>query len=235
MMDFNNFFNRGSSVVNFCEPDFEYKFMDEIIGEPMNVISSFIIIFFGIYGIYKSLQEENIDSMIYNYYSKILYLLLILVGFGSAYFHWDLSLFAHWIDIILISIILIFSNYCLEKRFDLLSVKFKYFFIFIIHLCTSIKIPSLHIFIQFMTGFYIQSQIESKFSIIKTTMSNEIYIKTLNEYNNIKKLFIASLFFWILDYFVCKNIRLYHTHWIFHILIGLVSYKIIRLLKIMYK
>ena len=229
-----NFFIVGTSLVNFCEQDFYYNF----IGEPINVISSLAISFFGFYGLYKLSLIQNIDIDIsittYKYYSKILYLILILIGFGSVYFHWELSHFAHWIDIILISIILIFSNYCLELKYNCLTTKIKYLLIFIVHLISSLKIPSIHIFFQFITGFYIQKQIENKLILIKNNILNENYLNILNKYKKIKMYFILSLFLWILDYFFCEKIKLYHTHWIFHILIGYISYKIIDLIKFIY-
>ncbi len=56
-------------------------------------------------------------------------------------------------------------------------------------------------------------------------------VNLMDKYFNIKKYFGLSLFFWIIDYFLCKDIQPYHTHWIFHILIGYVSYQVITLLK----
>lgn len=216
-----NFFIVGTSLVNFCEQDFYYNF----IGEPLNVISSLSISLFGFYGLYKILLIKNKNLSTYIYYSKILYIILILIGFASIYFHWELSEFAHWTDIILISLIVIFFNYYLESKFNCLITKIKYMSIFIIHLISSLKIPSIHIFLLFLIGFYIQKQIENKILLIDNNLNIQ------KKYNKIKICFTFSLFLWILDYFCCEYIKFYHTHWIFHILIGYIGYKIIELVK----
>lgn len=95
---------------------------------------------------------------------NILYFLLILVGFGSVYFHYKLSPFAHWIDIIFISIILLYSQYLLSFNFncDVFTHKIKYFGLFLGHFITSIYIPHIHIFLLFGSGFVVKKLIEQK-------------------------------------------------------------------------
>ena len=124
----NNFFQIGKSQVNFCEPDF-YVFG---VGEFYNVLSSFAIVFFGLYGLYKinfapgpgPVKTKIIVSPGLN----ILYLLLVLIGLGSVYFHYELSPFAHWVDIIFISMILLYSQYILawKPNINIFQHKIKY-------------------------------------------------------------------------------------------------------------
>ena len=216
----NNFFVRGNSAVNFCEKDY----YDIFNGELWNVVSSLIMSLFGLYGMLMS----------YKTISKKLNLLLCLIGLGSAYFHYELSLFAHWIDIILISMILIYSLYCIDKS---PNKNIFYSLLFFGHLLTSLYIPQIHIFIQFITGFVLQNRIEYLLSVNSITNDYD-YANNINTNNNLfqsylttKKIFIGALIFWIIDYAGCNFILPYHTHWIFHILIGLVSYRIIKLIN----
>jgi len=228
----NDFFIIGKSKVNFCEPDF----CTQGIGEMWNVLSSFGMVFFGLYGIYK-INLESLSDNNKNYLNKkkisILYLLLVLVGFGSVYFHWELSPFAHWVDIIFISMILLYSQYLLSFNSNNIFLhKVKYLGLFLGHLVTSIYIPQIHIFLLFGSGFVVKNLIEYKidnkiFLTQSTTNSNDL----VKNYESIKKYFTLALVLWAIDYFGCKFITPYHTHWIFHILIGYVSYKTIELNK----
>jgi hypothetical protein len=205
----NDFFIRGKSAVNFCEKDY----YDIFNGELWNVISSLIMSLFGLYGVFISYKSQ----------SKKLNLLLCLIGLGSAFFHYELSPFAHWIDIILISMILIYSLYCIDKSSN---KNIFYSLVFLGHLLTSLYIPQIHIFIQFLTGFVLQNRIEYLLSI--NSISDD---KLMKSYSKTKKIFIGALIFWLIDYTGCNFISPYHTHWIFHILIGLVSYRIIKLVN----
>ncbi len=228
-----NFFIIGKSQVNFCEPDF----CTFGIGEIWNVLSSFIMVFFGLYGIYKinfkSHYQDNkhLKRSLINL--NILYLLLVLVGLGSVYFHSELSPFAHWVDIIFISMILLYSQYILSwnLNINILQHQIKYFGLLLGHFITSIYIPQVHIFLLFGAGFVVKNLIEYKIDkevyLSKSSDSN----KLVKDYNSVKKYFTLALIFWIIDYFGCRFITPYHVHWIFHILIGYVSYKIIGLNK----
>lgn len=236
----NNFFDKGESAVNFCEPD-TYIFG---IGEPWNVLSSLIIVFFGLYGLYNVnyrliIQNYNlIDSNSYEFnnslsnkhQSNILYGLLSCIGLGSMFFHSQLSPFAHWVDIIFISIMLVYSQYILSPFKKLLFNKLKYLGLMILHLLTSIYVPQIHIFLLFGTGFVIKNRIEYKIQLNSITESNCID-KLEKKYWWIKKYFCLGLILWIIDYFFCPLILPYHIHWIFHIFIGLVAYEIIKLVK----
>lgn len=217
----NNFFISGKSLVNFCEND-TYLMG---IAEPWNVVSSLIIVFLGLYGYYIN-KFNNLKNKIQ---LNILYILLTFVGLSSMFFHSYLSPYSHWVDIILISIILIYSQFVLSNKNKLIT-KIKYLIMFMLHLYTSIILPQAHLFLLFSTGFLIKNTIENK---INLNYQNELRLnkKIILEYLLIKKYFFIGLFFWIIDFFLCKFIKPYHVHWIFHIFIGLVSYKIISLLK----
>ena len=226
-----NFFTSTKSAVNFCEPD---SFALGCIGEPWNVLSSIIMIFFGLYGLYninyRFVRQYNQLVESQKIQSNILYGLLACIGTGSVFFHYHLSPFAHWVDIIFISIMLVYSQYILSpERYNTIN-KLKYLGLMIIHLISSIYIPQVHIFLLFGTGFGIKNSIEHKINLnylTQNTPGNKLYY----EYWWIKKYFFIALLFWVIDYFCCRFITPYHVHWIFHIFIGLVSYKIIGLIK----
>lgn len=226
-----NFFISTKSAVNFCEPD---SFALGCVGEPWNVLSSIIMIFFGFYGLYnvnyRFVRPDNQLVKSQKTQSNILYGLLACIGGGSVFFHSHLSPFAHWVDIIFISIMLVYSQYILSpERYETIN-KLKYAVWMLIHLASSIYIPQIHIFLLFGTGFGIKNLIEHKIELNYLTQNisgDKLYF----EYWWIKKYFAIALLFWVIDYFGCRFITPYHVHWIFHIFIGLVSYKIIGLTK----
>jgi hypothetical protein len=185
-------------------------------------------------------DDENINTYmntnnIYNIKieSNILYSLLTLIGIGSVYFHYELSPFAHWVDIIFISMILVYSQYilCLNSNTNIFLHMIKYIGLMSGHFITSIYIPQIHIFLLFATGFAVKNSIEYKIDklVIFTESLNQN--KLISRYWWIKKYFIIAIVFWIIDYFFCSFITPYHIHWIFHIFIGLVAYKIIDLIR----
>lgn len=229
-----DFFIQGKSQVNFCEPDFYILG----IGEMWNVLSSFIMVFLGLYGIHIINFRPPIQDNL-KYFGKkkinqnILYSLLVFVGMGSVYFHSELSPFAHWVDIIFISMILLYSQYILSWNLgsNIFHHTAKYFGLFLGHFLTSIYIPQIHIFLLFGTGFVVKNLIEYKIDKAIYLYESTDPDKLIKKYNLIKKCFTLALIFWIIDYFGCGFISPYHVHWIFHILIGYVAYKIIGLKK----
>jgi len=227
-----NFFISTKSAVNFCEHDlFIYG-----LGEIWNVLSSFVMVGFGLYGLYNSVhgfvREDNLLSEPIKTKLKILYTLLSFIGLGSVFFHAHLSPFAHWVDIIFISMILVYSQFILSNiNTNIFLNKLKYIGLMLTHLATSIYIPQIHIFLLFGTGFVVKKSIEYKIDIETNFLQSSNSNHLINTYWWIKKYFLLALIFWLFDYFGCVFINPYHVHWIFHILIGLVSYKIIDLIK----
>lgn len=224
-----NFFTSTKSAVNFCEQD---SFVLGCVGEPWNVLSSIIMIFFGLYGLYnvnyRFVKPDNQLVKSQKLQSNILYGLLACIGVGSVFFHSHLSPFAHWVDIIFISIMLVYSQFILSSQRYKTINKLKYAIWMLIHFVSSIYIPQIHLFLLFGTGFGIKNLIEYKIDLNYLTQNtSELY----SEYWWIKKYFFIALLFWVIDYFGCRFITPYHVHWIFHIFIGLVSYKIIGLTK----
>lgn len=241
-------FDRGTSLVNFCESDV----LTNKYSEYFNTWSSLSISLFGLLGIYKILYSYELvdifkkhqDITIKKHYIEesksnryILNSILVLVGFGSFYFHSELSVFSHWIDIIFISLILILS----DKYLDIVlnyenKKKYIYYLIGLLHLITSIYVPSIHIFIQFATGYYLVKKIDRLIKVLEDESKknydiNHITRKIIKQYFNIKIIFVISVILWIIDYFGCVYINPYHIHWIFHIGIGWISYSIIDLSK----
>lgn len=239
----------GSSLVNFCEHD-NYS---SLFVETLNTWSSLVISLFGIIGIIKLYYFNDYNNLFKKYSDltlkhklvlrsvriiNILYNILILIGFGSLIFHGQMSQFAHWIDIAFISLILILSDYYLDNLIENRIVLIHYI-IGLFHLTTSIIMPSIHIFIQFATGFMIVKKINYHIKKLKDHGSDnydieQIYFKIQNQYYKIKLVFYLSLIFWIIDYFGCRYINPLHTHWIFHIGIGWVGYSAIDLSKYLY-
>lgn len=232
-----NFFSRGLTKVNFCENDFTYY---KNIGEPFNVITSFIIALAGVYGLYllnKNSKEYCSDSMIlYKNDATILYKILVFIGLSSVYFHQELSPFSHWIDIISISLILVLALYFLEFNKNVLN-KIKFILLFLMHLLASIYIPSILIYIQFVTGFLIQKKITLKLFLYKNSLQSDVkksYYIISKEYDRIKLYFGLGILFWIIDYIGCEYITPLHFHWIFHIFISIVSFQTIYFVRNFY-
>lgn len=235
----------GTSFVNFCESD-DYS---NIFVEKFNVWSSLVISLFGILGIIKLFYYNELTDLLKKHsnillkpkfsirsfnFRLLLNIVLFFIGIGSFLFHSKNSQFYHWIDIFFISLILILSEYQLDNMFRN-KIVLPYYFIGFIHLITSLMIPSMHIFIQFGTGFMIIKKIN--YHMIKFKNNNDIvqiYKKIEYKYNKTKIIFYFSLLCWIIDYFGCKFIQPLHTHWIFHIGIGWMSYLIIDLTKYLY-
>lgn len=241
-------FDRGTSMVNFCESDI----ITNYFAETFNTWSSLAISILGIFGIYKILySDEMIDILkkhqdinIENRYIEesksnryMLNFVLILIGLGSYYFHAELSEFAHWTDIICISWILILSDKYLDNILNYgKKIKYSYLFITFIHILSSLYIPSIHIFFQYATGYYLVTKINKLVKLLeikgeKNYDINQIVISVKKKYLKIKIIFFLSVVIWIIDYFMCKYIHPYHIHWIFHIGIGFVGYSTIDLSK----
>lgn len=239
----------GTSLVNFCEPD-NYS---SIFVEKFNVWSSLVISLFGILGIIKLFYSNELTDLLKKHtgislkqefsnrsfnFRLLLNIILFFIGIGSFLFHSKTSQFYHWIDIFFISLILILAEYQLDNMFRNKTVLF-YYVVGLIHLITSLMIPSIHIFIQFGTGFMIVKKINYHMIKFKNNIINnydiaQIYKKIEYKYNKTKIIFYLSLLCWVIDYFGCKFIKPLHTHWIFHIGIGWMSYLIIDLTKYLY-
>ncbi len=241
-------FDRGTSLVNFCESDI----LNNTLSENFNSWSSLAISLFGFAGISQILYSDELVNIFkkhqditipqeYILESKknryILNSVLVLIGLGSFYFHSELSEFAHWVDIIFISLVLILG----DKYLDIIlnpdkKLKKIYYLIGLIHLITSIMIPSIHIFIQFGTGYLIVKKIDKIMGQLENHSAknydiNQITLKVKKKYSQIKNVFYLSVIIWVIDYFGCKFISPYHVHWLFHIGIGYVGYGTIDLSK----
>lgn len=222
-------------------------------GEILNVFSSFVIISFGLYGLYnvcyRLVREDYLLSETIKSRSKILYTLLTFVGFSSLFFHSrqiqqiqqieqieqiEQSLFANWIDIIFISIILVYLQFILsnkKKNQNSFSNKLKYIFLMFVHFISSVYIPQIHLILLFGSGFVVYKLIKYKIDVetnfIQSSNSNHL----INTFWWVKKYFVATLIFWIIDYFWWVFANPYNIHWILHILKGLVLYKIIDVVR----
>jgi len=226
-------FEIGSSEVNFCELD-----NNSNIVEFYNTISSFCFIIFSIIGISELFNEKELINISKKHrivfdndkiketieQRIVLYIILIFIGIFSIYFHATMSAFSHFVDIISISVLIITSLYYITPSDKTNYKKIKYILLFIFHLMMCLFLPSIEIFLQFIVGFYIKQISDLKIKkICKTLEIKNIkeysvlteYLK--NKYNNVKLIFLGSLLCWFPDYFLCKYLCGYHTHFIFQI------------------
>jgi hypothetical protein len=237
----------GTSLVNFCEVDNYHSLFVEFY----NTVSSSSFIFFGLYGIYKLYNNTNPDtassSTGYNFADTLennkvklqkiyniqinLYIILIIIGIFSIYFHATMSEFAHFVDIISISFILLLSMYYLEVITENNNVykNSKYIIMTLMHLLTCLLIPHIHIFLLIIIGFNIKKKLTRIIDDSPKKLVSKISLT--NDFKFIKKLFLITLFIWSLDYFGCNYLYGYHLHFIFHILISYISYNVIHLIK----
>lgn len=142
-----------------------------------------------------------------NYHEKYyysVYLIHLLIGIFTIYFHGTLSLMGQLLDE--------FSIFVLILLFDIEHMQ-HFFKKFIICFFVFFFIRSdFNRFLLFAYGFY---------------RSRYLFMDYFNNpYNKLKKLFeygvlalFSGIFCWILDLFFCDNLYI-HLHWVWHILSG---------------
>ncbi len=215
----------NSTNINFCEPDNNYGFVFECY----NTMSSLCFVILGVYGVKSNTQFNKL----------ILYYMLIIVGLLSAYYHAILSEFSHIMDIMSISMILSTSVYCIEKtsfnkktEIEDFIVGLRYGIEMMIYSILAFISPSLHIIMEFYEGYKLKQLFEKRINDIKINkfLNDDEINKLYKKYNICKWTFISSVILWMIDYFLCELLDGYHLHWIFHILIAIMSYNLINLL-----
>jgi hypothetical protein len=198
---------RNSSMIDFCE---ENKYESYFI-EYYNTISSFLFCILGFIIIYNNMKNNMKNNKI----RKNIYgVLLVNVGIFSGYFHGTLSEFGHIMDIMAIWLIILYMDYVILKR------EIKEVVIMILgNIIISMIIPILSIIILFTYGLYINRELKR-------------VIKEVELYERCKKMFYVSIIFWIMDFIICDYLRENYmaTHYIFHIIIAIMAYKISKIL-----
>lgn len=217
----------NTSEINFCEPDRNDGFAFEFY----NTMSSLIFVILGIYGVKVNMQTNKL----------ILYYMLIVVGILSAYYHAFMSELSHIMDIMSISMILSTSVYCIEKselkikKIELnedFIIGIRYGIEMMIYTILAFISPSFHIIMEFYEGYRLKQIIENKINYLKLNklLNNNDLFNLILKYNICRWTFIISVILWMIDFFLCELLNGYHLHWIFHIMIAIMSYNLISIL-----
>ena len=208
-----------SSDIDFCE-----KNNDALIVETFNTISSLAISLYGLYGLFKS-QNDNLKSSLKNK-MYLMYCNLIFIGLCSAYFHATISSLGHLFDVYSISCVLSIAIYAINE--NVLNINHLLIFL-VANSIIGLLCPFLEIFILFLQGIYVSIKSQQ---IVNLNHNNIINYYVLN--HDIKKrffktkiLFVTALLLWLTDFFFCEQLNGIHLHFIFHILIGKVGYEAI--------
>jgi hypothetical protein len=215
----------NTTNINFCEPDNPNGFVFEYF----NTMSSLVFVILGIYGVKSNEQLNKI----------ILYYILIAVGLLSAYYHAVISELSHIMDILSISMILSTSVYCIEKssfnkktQQEDFIIGIRYGIEMLIYTILAFISPLFHIIMEFYEGYRLKQIVEKRIYDIKINkiLNDNETNKLIQKYNICKWTFITSIILWMIDYFLCDLLNGYHLHWIFHIMIAIMSYNLIELL-----
>jgi alkaline ceramidase len=205
--------NYESSPISWCEENYE---MLLYICEFYNTLTGLAYVFSGIlfrmnlkkvFG--NRITLENYKNLNINekYYISV-YLIHILIGIFTMYFHGTLSLIGQLLDE--------FSIFVLILLFDIEHMKYFLTKLFICFIIFFFGKSDINRFLLFAYGFY---------------RSRHLFCDYFNNQNdNLKKLFVRgtlSLFFgifcWITDLLFCDHLY-FHLHWAWHIFSGYALY-----------
>lgn len=187
-----NNFNYLTSEISWCEPNFEHN---QYIAEYWNTLSSFVISFIGVYGLF---YRQNL---------KLLYFLMIPIGLTSALFHGTLSLYGQLLDELSILVILTASLYYYK------AISLKIVVLNCLQMFLLFKYPIYNRLMLFCYGFACFKILrDNRHKINKGTYKKGTY------------LFFFSVTCWLIDMFLCSYIGHIYLHAIWHIAIGLTAY-----------
>ena len=196
-MDFNYIFT--PPIQNeWCESQTLWSHELTWLREPFNTMTG--IIFFAVF--YSLLEITNLRDIIYT---------VLCIGIGTMLYHATLFPIFKLFDQMSIFLLLL---YIIFHKFYSLKVCKKYIdFLSLIFIPLFLTFPAIGDLCLFVVGV----------ALYKYIISFKLY------YNHLIFLWISSMFFWGLDRFCISfsyenEIYYLHTHWIFHILIGLLSY-----------
>jgi alkaline ceramidase len=192
-------FNYQSSQLDWCEPNYTHS---KYIAEYWNTCSNIIFIVLGINGL-KFCRDKKLPSIY-----RLLFLVYIFTGLSSMWFHATLSLIGQLFDEI---------GICLGTSICLLN-HYKINIIYAILIVPLIFIdPAINAYALLCGGCFIPYILYKKSIHLKKI--HQTLIKIL------MGLFAMSVLFWIFDK-MCFQIesKPLHSHYLWHILIGITIY-----------
>lgn len=202
-----------TSEVDFCEMN-----NDTVIVENFNTWSSLIISLYGLYGIMKIYRYYRTDR--YFWKEIFVFFNLFVVGLCSVYFHSTLSAFGHLLDIYSIACILSSAIFIIDH-----GSKLNLGISLILNAIVCLLAPTLELLVLFVKGFYVKSRIDTLIESYDKIVVDEIDFKhAKSKYVTVQYMFVVAFIFWLIDFFLCKYLHGMHLHFIFHILIGHVSF-----------
>lgn len=193
-------FDYYSSDATSCEIDY-VKFNE--VAEFWNTITSFFIIFVGLYG----LRHRNKNLMLF-------YMLLSCVGFSSVLFHLTLSFVSQIFNEIMITLFMLLGNYVLYSE-DIVGMKLINTFL-IIQIIVQFVYPEYN---RFMLFFYVLTFINKFWNALRSRDKKTKFYAQIT-----MGLFIVSVICWISDFYICGIDTIFNFHGLWHIFIGLTSY-----------
>jgi alkaline ceramidase len=190
-------FELDFNPIDWCEPNYVYS---QYIAEFWNTISNIIFLIMGFYGI-KYCRNNKLPS-IYLY----IFLTYILIGVFSAYFHATLTIYGQLLDEIGIYVTIILGL-CSYLNINILCIIPFILLLFIY--------PKYNPYMLFVLGFFSAYMVLTSFSKMNNLQKRFGVI--------IVATFLISVFFWVFDRICWYNGHI-HTHFIFHVTIGLTGF-----------
>jgi alkaline ceramidase len=183
--------------IDWCEPNYIHS---KYIAEFWNTLSNVMFLILGYYGI-KYCKQNRLVKTFY-----VLFIVYILVGIFSAYFHASLTLFGQLLDEIGIYLVII-VGLCSYMNINILFTLPLFPLLFIY--------PSFNPYILFALGFSIMYKVCKSYSEMSSVQKNCALTVVI--------MFMISLCFWIFDK-MCYYEGTIHTHFIFHITIAITGF-----------
>jgi hypothetical protein len=213
-----------------CMPDncfCEKVNLNYILRQPANTISSFSFVFFGIFS-FISLNFRNkilSDKKRQKLYINILIFSVIMIGFGSSFYHASLSFLGQFFDVfsmyLLVTYILVYNW---KRKFSLNIINFGIIY-FILNLALAILLVNYPETRRFLFALVLVLALIFEYHFIYLQKPGS-YVKLLN----ISLLTFAIAYStWLLDNFrvLCDSSSLMQGHSVWHILCALSSYLLI--------
>lgn len=204
-------FDYNSSGIKWCESEYVH---DKNIIEYWNTLTSIFMAEIGLYGL---LLEDSSSNKYY--------VILIFIGLSSAYFHATLSLMGQYLDELGISLMIMLGIYKLYKfklKNDLINFKLVMAFGFT-QLLIQFTYSTMNRFFLFLYAILFINKFHVLLFIENTRIKNYAMASLI--------LFTISVVCWICDFVLCDDIPI-NFHAIWHILIGITSYVLIKTFSI---
>lgn len=185
------------SPIDWCEPNYVYS---KHIAEFWNTISNIAFLIFGYYG-FKYCKKNRLNSTYY-----VIFMIYVLIGIFSAYFHASLTLLGQLLDEVGIYFVIVtglcsYIDINIVFTLPLLPLLFIY--------------PSYNPYLLFILGFGIFYKVYISFSKMNEIQKRLVTITII--------IFLISVFFWVFDK-ICYFEGYIHTHFIFHVTIAITGF-----------